>query len=246
MQHFSPKKTSVITQFYNATHRFKAPSSRGCKTTPKHKSTTSMFDCCEWSFLWIVNIFSPVNIVLVYYRKALIWSHLSTEHCPLSILACSGVFWWTPVGLSCDSLSVVGHSWVSYHGAPLQVAKSCTFFLKVSLNLFCSCPRSFLHYSNHPLLQYSFYSSIAASSREDSNGMMGLNRPVCAQRRNINVSGDGLGALRWSMLGYSLLFDLLKIPLYFFFFFSSSMLSVGHAVTQNNKIRSLLHLNWLD
>ena len=130
MPHFSPKKTSVITQLYNATHRFKAPSSRGCKTTPKHKSNTSMFDCCEWSFPWIVNIFSPVNIVLVYYRKALIWSHLSTEHYPLSIFACSGVFWWTPVGLSCDSLSIVGHSWVSYYGAPLQVAKSCAFFLR--------------------------------------------------------------------------------------------------------------------
>ena len=121
------------------------------------------------------------------------------------------------------------------------VAKSCTFFLKVSLNLFCSCPRSFLHYSNHPLLQYSFYSSIAASSREDSNSMMGLNRPVCIQRRNINASGDGFGALRWSMLGYSLLFDLLKMPLYFVLFLPSSMLSMGHSVTQNSKMRSLLH-----
>ena len=60
----------------------------------------------------------------------------------------------------------------------VQVVKACTFSLNASLNVFCSCPRSFLYYSNHALLQSLVKSANAASSREISYGTMGFNNQI--------------------------------------------------------------------
>ena len=55
--------------------------------------------------------------------------------------------------------------------------------------------------------------SLAATSREVGYSAMGLKLPdniVYGGHRNIKVSGDGLVALRLSMLGYNLVSDLLR------------------------------------
>ena len=74
-----------------------------------------MLDCREGVLFFEGFILFSVNSDDVLYQKALIWSHRCTGHSPRKILACSGVFWQTPVGLSYVSLSAVGSSWVSYH-----------------------------------------------------------------------------------------------------------------------------------
>ena len=97
----------------------------------------------------------------------------------------------------------------------VQVEIVITLCLKISLNLFGSSSRCFLHHSNNPSLQSSNKFSLAATSREVGYSAMGLKLPdniVYGGHRNIKVSRDGLVALRLSMLGYNLRSNLLPIP----------------------------------
>ena len=85
--------------------------------------------------------------------------------------------------------------------------------LKVSLNLFGSLSRCFVHHLNNPSLQSSIKFSFAATSREVGYSAMGLKLPdiiVYGGHRNIKVAGDWLIALRLSLLGYNLVADLLR------------------------------------
>ena len=81
----------------------------------------------------------------------------------------------------------------------------CILCLEVSLNLFGSWSRFFIHHSNNPSLQSFINFSLPSTSREVSFSAMGcklLNNIVHSGHRNIKISGDGLVALRWSMLFY--------------------------------------------
>ena len=92
--------------------------------------------------------------------------------------------------------------------------------------------------------QSSIKLSLAATSREVGYSAMGLklrDNIVYGGHRNIKVSGDGLLALRLSMLGYNLVSDLLRQ----FSGFHFSVLIVVHTVTQNSKMTPFLHSNWL-
>ena len=66
---------------------------------------------------------------------------------------------------------------------------------------------------NNPSLQSSIKFSLAATSRDVGYRAMGLILPdniAYGGHRSIKVSGDGLVALRLSMLGYNLVSDLLR------------------------------------
>ena len=109
----------------------------------------------------------------------------------------------------------------------------CTLCLQVSLNLFGSWSRFFIHHSNNPLLQSFMNFSLPSTSREVSYSAMGcklLDDVAHSGHRNINISGDGLVALRLSMLS-TILF--LKSSDNYLLFFLFSMLSMVHTDTQH-------------
>ena len=68
-------------------------------------------------------------------------------------------------------------------------------------------------------LQVSFRAKCCIECQESASlsKVMDHNRLACVHWRNIKVSGDWLGALRWSMLGYNLISD----PLTVLYLFSS-------------------------
>ena len=79
----------------------------------------------------------------------------------------------------------------------------CTLCLQVSLNLFGSWSMFFIHHFNKPLLQSFINFSRPSTSREVSYSAMGcklLDEVAHSGHRNIKISGDGLVALRLSML----------------------------------------------
>ena len=135
------------------------------------------------SFLWRLHFVFCKQRDDVLSQKVLIWSHLSLGHSPRRILACSGVFWQTPVGLSSVSLSAVGSSWVSYQRSPFHRVGDGWCELKLSYLVFegqvqsGSWLRFFLHHSNNPSLQSSIKFSLAATSREVGYSAMGLKLP---------------------------------------------------------------------
>ena len=70
---------------------------------------------------------------------------------------------------------------------------------------------------NNLSLQSSIKFSIADTSKEVGYSAMGLKIPdniAYNGHRNIKVSGDGLVALRFPMLGYNLVSDLLWFPFF--------------------------------
>ena len=79
----------------------------------------------------------------------------------------------------------------------------CTLCLQVSLNLFGSWPRFFIHHSNNPSLQSFINFSLPSTSREVIYSAMGcklLDDVAHSGHRNIKISGDELVVLRLSML----------------------------------------------
>ena len=85
--------------------------------------------------------------------------------------------------------------------------------LKVSLSLFGSWSRCFLHHSNNPSLQSSIKFSLVATSREVGYSAVDLKLPdtiTYGGHRDIKVFGDGLVALRLSMFDYNLVSDVLR------------------------------------
>ena len=118
-----------------------------------------------------------------------------------------------------------------------------TLCLKVSLNLFGSWPRCFLHHLNNPSLQSSIKFSLAVTAREVGYSAMGLkisDNIAYSGHRNIKVSGNGLVALRLSMLGNNLESDLLKQFSGFLYFLQA------HTVTQSSRMTPVFNPNWLN
>ena len=118
--------------------------------------------------------------------------------------------------------------------------------VKVSLNLFGSWSSCFLHHLDNPSLQFSIKFSLAATSREFGYSATSLKNPdniACSGHRNIKVSGDGLVALRLSMLGYDLVSDLLRQFSVFHSFFPCSL---WYSQTQNSRTTHFLYSNWLN
>ena len=117
--------------------------------------------------------------------------------------------------------------------------------LKVSLNLFGSWSRCFLYHSNNPSLQSSIKFSLVATSREVGCCAMVLKLPdniAYGGHRNIKISGDGLVALRLSMLGYNFVWPLQTILWFSFFFY---MLIAVHTVEKTSHSAVLCRSNWL-
>ena len=120
-------------------------------------------------------------------------------------------------------------------------ADTCTLCLQVSLNLFGSCLRFFIHHSNNPSLQSFIYFSLP--SREVSYSAVGcilLDDIAHSGHRNIKISGIGIVALRLSTLFHNFGSQILLCSSFF------SPCSVWYTQTNNTKVEStFLHFNWL-
>ena len=106
--------------------------------------------------------------------------------------------------------------------------RCCTLCLQVSLNLFGSWSRFFIHQLNNPSLQSFINFSLPSTSREVSYSGMGcklLDDVVYSRHRNIKISEDGLVALRLSMLFHNFGSQILRqfFNLLFFSFFPCSV-----------------------
>src|SRR4029434_11297652 len=94
-------------------HTVKASDSRSSKATPKHRPTSTMFDCRDRVFFFEGLILFSEHRADVTCQKASVLSHLSKEHSPRSPVACQYAFWQIPVSLFYDLLSTVESS--SFH-----------------------------------------------------------------------------------------------------------------------------------
>ena len=113
----------------------------------------------------------------------------------------------------------------------------CSLCLQVSLNLFGSWSRFFIHHSNNPLLQCFINFSLLSTSREVSYSDMGcklLDDVAHSGHRNIKITGDGLVALRLSMLFHYFGSQILRQ------FFLFSMLSMVHTTQRLCQLFSII------
>ena len=172
----------VVFRFHDAMHTVKASGARSSKATPKHLWTSTMFDRRDQcSFLWRPHFifFKQYNNVL--YQKALLWSHLSTWRSPRRILASSGnVLANSSLAFLClcQQWGPPGSPTIASHFIQMAMDSAswhcCTLCLQVSLNLFGSWSRFFIHHSNNPSLQSFIIFSLPSTSREVSYSAYGL------------------------------------------------------------------------
>ena len=122
----------------------------------------------------------------------------------------------------------------------------CTLCLQVSLNLLGSWSRFFIHHSNNPLLQSFINISLPSTFREVSYSATGckpLDDVTHSEHRNIKISGNGLVAMRLSMLFHNFGFSNRQTILCSSLF---SPCSVWYTQTHNRKVESaFLHFKWL-